>query len=423
VDSSDRPNCKQLFANSLLFSFAAVGVTCCLQALLAFTLTEEQEWIPLLDTFSTQLPILLLLGLGMAWVSEAVDSTHWRTVILAGTLLQLPLTKYVSGLFEVHFPPTAAAFTLLGAAVLPHLLHRRQLPAPFPAPLKRPQSLALAAAPRILPSIQPSIQPSPEITFAALAPKRTQASVLHCELLNHAQLVRSLPASEFTEILNRMLAICMETSAARGGQMDRSDSESFRSFFTHSKPGESHAESATYTALTLMRRLSALSEECELKCGRELDIRMGISTGEVLLAEFGPQKHQSLGVAGESAEWARRLAGANQLYGSRILISSQTRSQAENAADIRSIDLLQRQLPPEAPEEVFEVLALAGTLSPEASSRLANYTEGVAHFRARRWIPSRDSLRAARPIHGNDDTIDLLLHRIDEQEALARLAL
>lgn len=423
VDTPDRPNSQQLFAHSLLCSFAAVGLTYTLDVLLETSIGVEHEWLPLLAPLSSQLPVLLPVSLGMAWVSSAVESAPWRSLILGGVLAQLPLTQYVAELFDLHFHPAPVAFALLTAAIFPRLFFWKKTTAVAPQLEPQPKPLPVQIAPKTTVTVELPVLLAETLDDVAPAPSRVQASILHCELLNHAQLAQSLPSSEFTDLLNRLLGICMDTSAARGGLMDRSDSESFRAFFTQSKPGESHAESAVYTALTLRTRIFVLSEECELKCGRELDIRIGINSGEVLLAHFGPQKHQHLGVAGEAAEWGRRLACANQLYGSKILISSQTLKLADSAIESRPIDLLQRQMPPEAPEEVFEVLTLTGTLSPDAQTRLTHYKEGVANFRARHWSAARKSLRAALPVHGNDDTIDLLIHRIDEQEALAGLIL
>ncbi|MEK0447644.1 MAG: hypothetical protein RLZZ399_2965, partial [Verrucomicrobiota bacterium] len=295
-------------------------------------------------------------------------------------------------------------------------------PAPAPSPFRpAPLPVASSPSPQIIRS-EPRIEPRSEPQWT-LTPTRTQATVLHCEILNAAQLSRSLPPKDFAEIVNRLLGICAETTAARNGEMDRADSESFRAFFKQTASGEQHAQAAVHAALALRTRLQSLSDECELKSGCELDARIGISTGEVLLANFGPLKNQRVCVAGETSEWSRRLACANQLYGSKILVSSQTRRLAESAVELRSIDLLQRALPPEPPEEVFELLALAGTLSPEAQTRLQKYREGVAHLRLRNWSAARKCLRDAQPAQSTDDAIDLLVHRINEQEALAGLVL
>jgi class 3 adenylate cyclase len=415
-------------------------MTCTLEAILGVKVGTDRDWFPLLTTLSFQLPILIPLGMGMAWVSASVGPRRWRFGICAGAVLQAPLTGWVAGLFDKHFSPFPVISTLLAAAILPRLLARQQAseastattlapaPPPTPSPFRpAPQSGSQTPLPQPRILFQNASSPTsttPTEPRWTVLPKRTQATILHCELLNQAQVAQSLQPREFAELLNRMLSICSDTAGSRGGEVDRADSESFRAFFLSEKTAEPHAEAAVHVALALRTRLAALSEECELKSGHELDVRIGISTGETLVAAFGPaREHQRTSVAGECTDWSRRLASTNQLYGSRILVSSHTCELTRQSVELRPIDLLQRHLPPEAPEEVCELIAIAKTLTPDAQRRLTLYKEGFAHFRARRWAAARQALRAALPQNGHDDAIELLLHRIDEQESLAGLLL
>lgn len=410
----------------------------------------------------------------MAWVSLSVDQLGWCLTVLCAALAQLPLTRLVAALYERDFQPFPAACALAVAALLPRLLPRQDAPQETPvsetplndspdatvsvvlaeiaqplfpekprlrpptlpsaaaltrhsssssSPLSFPSKHSLRASLRSLPvnSAQPFEQEAN--TSGHSETKQTQATILHCEILNHTELAQSLPSAEYADLLNRWINICSETCEARGGEMERFGTSSFRAFFAASAHHQPHAQSAIYTALALRTRLLALSEECELRSGRELEVRFGVNTGEVLLAQLGPKDRQQLSLAGESAEWATRLASASQIYGCRILVGAQTLQLAERSAEFRPIDFLQRALPPEAPEEVFELLALPGSLTADTKLRLQRYREGFSHFRARRWSPARTALRAALPQNGTDDAILLLLQRIDEQEALAGLAL
>ncbi len=268
----------------------------------------------------------------------------------------------------------------------------------------------------------PATPQTPPPPNAFEEPVREECTVMHCEISNHAMLVNALPPVEFAEMINRVLSIFESMVRARGGVCDRLGSDGMRAFFRPDAEGEGHAQNALQCALALRTRLESISEQCELHCGHELDLRLGINSGTMVVAAFGTRDRSALSVAGEAAEWGVRLAGANLLYGSRILLGARTGDLALGTAETRPIDLLQRQLPPEPPEEVFELLALRGTLAPEALDRLERYREGVAHFRARRWRDAAAALRAARPPQQDDDAIDLLLHRISEQEALAAYA-
>lgn len=345
-----------------------------------------------------QAAALLPLTCALAWVALSVTSLKWRSIIQAVALAQLAGASALALLCGERFHcgvPAVAFFTVwvVGEGL------QRWIPFPFVAP--------------------PALNGADSEATGMEVPHRAACSVLHCELLNHSQLVRLLPPEDAVYFINRYLSICNETAAARYGWSDRADSEAFRAIFLPHPDGEPHSRAALHAALAIQARLKALSQECEVRFGQELDARLGVSSGELLVAQFGLPGGLHHGAAGEPAEWARRLAGANLLYGSNILISESTAALAGRSVETRPIDLLQREMPPQGPEEVFELLALAGTLDTESITRLTHYRRGVAHLRNRNWKAARNALRAARPIGRADDAIDILLHRIDGQEALA----
>ena len=345
-----------------------------------------------------QLAALLPVTCALAWVALSVASLKWRSIIQATALAQLAGASALALLFGERFHCGVPAIAFLLVWVLGEGL---RLWIPFPG------------------VATPSLDEVDAEENLSETPHRAQCSVLHCELLNHSQLVRLLPPEDAVHFINRYLAICNETAAARYGWSDRADSEAFRAIFLPHPDGEPHSRAALHSALAIQARLKALSQECEVRFGQELDARLGVSSGELLVGRFGLPSGLHHGAAGEPAEWARRLAGANLLYGSNILISESTAMLAGRSVETRPIDLLQREMPPQGPEEVFELLALAGTLDTDSVTRLTHYRRGVAHLRNRNWKAARNALRAARPIGRADDAIDILLHRIDEQEALA----
>lgn len=340
-----------------------------------------------------QLAALLPLTCGLAWIALSVVSMRWRSILQAIALAQLAGASALALLLGKQFHCEVPAVGFLTVWAVGEGLRRW-----------RPFSFSSA----------PALEEADEGV-----PQRVECSTLHCELLNHSQLVRLLPPEEAAHFINRFLSICNETASARYGRTDRADSEAFRALFLPHPEGESHSKAALHAALAIQARLKTLSAECEVRFGQELDARIGVSSGELLVARFGLPGALQHGAAGEPAEWARRLAGANLLYGSNILISEDTAALAGRAVETRPIDLLQREMPPQGPEEVFELVALAGTLDAESSTRFTHYRRGVAHLRNRNWKAARNALRAARPIGRADDAIDILLHRIDEQEALA----
>jgi class 3 adenylate cyclase len=469
-----------------------------------------------------------------AWSAAAIPCTRWRMLMLAGFMIQIPLTHQAAGVLGKQFSPTLLALSIGFAGALPEILRlaqrRRQTPSaadpvdePANASLLTPSAseadlltsppiaqeamhapiheaaaactdegavqektiitassqgpdsatpeiaveLPLAELP-LLEETAPKAQETaategssaPVVTDAieasavelestviaskaneagteataveedlerdlereddpAPAPRRAVCTVIHCELANHALLVNSMHPTEFTTLLNQVINAFEEMVGSRGGVSDRLSGDSLRAFFETPPTDPAMGQNALHCALALKNRFGAISQACELKSGIDLDLRIGVNTGEMVIARFGSGVRHFDGVAGESAEWGGRLASANLLYGSRILIGASSHLLAGDGFEARPIDLLQREMPPEPPEAVFELLATKGALSMDARERLNLYCEGVMLFRERRWKEAAAALRAAQPKRSNDDAIDLLLHRISEQETLA----
>ena len=361
---------------------------------------------------TARLGVLLPMAWGMAWVFSSVAQPFWRFAVLLCTLAQVPFASHLAEAFEVSFSGWPLALTLLSAAAAPEWLRQRAAKA---ANLELDPTFFQPAAFRPSPTaVAESVREA-----ESLPPQRVACTVLFCELVNHSTLADTLPPAACASFLNRLLFLYEETAIAHGGRTDRSASEGFRSVFCTAYGIEEHPEAALHSALAIRGRAQTLSQECAVKFGQELDVRIGVSTGEVLLAAFGAPQKQTSSIAGETAEWAQRLAGANIIYGSRILISARTGLLGGHSVERRPIDLLQRHVPPHPPEDVFEVLALQHTLDTETLARLRLYREGVALFRARKWAAARIKLRAARPAGATDEAVDLLLMRIDEQESRA----
>lgn len=413
------------FYLSLLIGLSAVTLvqTLCSLGLLSAALPSNSDGLGL-SGCNSDILLLLPLALGMTWVELAVESRFWRGAVLCGAMLQVLLSTLLSAHYGRAFHPIPPALCLLLAWGIPECLRRwsgmSQLPASLDCHFD--EGLESQNFTQHLPTSPQSAPSSKEQDVArpSLVPIRVNSTVLHCAIVNHAQLAESLQPAQCASFLNRLLTLCTETAEAYQGVPDRTDGEAFRAVFCPLLGAEEHPEAALQAAAAIRQRLASLSHECEVKFGHELDLRIGVSTGEILLTTI-TQGGQRISGLGEAADWAQKLAFANTLYGSRILISARTGLLGGHSVERRPIDLLQRYLPPHPPEDVFELVALQNTLDAPSLTRLAQYRKGVAQFRARHWDAARTWLLAARPVDRSDEALELLLQRIAENEARAPL--
>src|SRR5262249_25598655 len=69
-------------------------------------------------------------------------------------------------------------------------------------------------------------------------------------------------------------------------------------------------------------------------------VHMGIATGEVIVGTIGSEVSKSFTVIGDTVNVASRLVGANDVYGTRIIISEDTLRLAQQEVEARELDLI-----------------------------------------------------------------------------------
>jgi len=145
------------------------------------------------------------------------------------------------------------------------------------------------------------------------------------------------------------------------------------------------------------------------------DLRIGIATGEVLTGSIGSELMMSFTVMGDAVNLASRLEAVNKTYGTRILIAQATAETIGTACELREIDRL-TVAGQSVPQAIFEVMSKAHGLSAPQETLRTRYAEGLAAYRARRFVEARAAFNAALEAVPGDGPSRTLLARIAQFE-------
>jgi adenylate cyclase len=145
-----------------------------------------------------------------------------------------------------------------------------------------------------------------------------------------------------------------------------------------------HAKRAVLTALEMMKGLKRLNEEWRKKGEQELDIGIGINTGEMVVGNIGSEIKTDYTVIGDEVNLASRLEGLTRKYDTNIIMSKATYEEVKSEIVAREVDLI-RVKGKTKPVTIYEPVGLNGEVNSEKMDQLRIFEEGLRLYRERKW--------------------------------------
>ena len=172
-------------------------------------------------------------------------------------------------------------------------------------------------------------------TDAVLGGQRREMTVLFSDMRGFTTLSESGEAEDLVLQLNQYFTQMVEVVFAHRGTVDKFVGDMVMALYGAPLDDLDHADHAVQTALDMVRELRTLNRLWAVEGRTELDIGIGINTGEMIAGNIGSDAIMSYTVIGDNVNLGARLESLNKDFGTRILISEATRRQLRGTYDIR----------------------------------------------------------------------------------------
>jgi len=208
------------------------------------------------------------------------------------------------------------------------------------------------------PRIVANLVDNPE--FVEPGGERREMTVMFVDLKGFTTISETLEPDDLVRMINLFFGHVTEAVGAYQGVVDKFMGDAVMTYwgppFTDA---EEQARLACAAALGVSDRLSAIRADIARALGSDtasldIDLRIGVSTGLVLVGTVGSKASRSYTVMGDPVNLGSRLEGTNKTYGTRILISERTRELAGGGIATREIDMI-RVKGKVQPVRVFEL--------------------------------------------------------------------
>ncbi len=268
--------------------------------------------------------------------------------------------------------------------------------------------------PRIVDSL---LSQSPELS--GLEGNKQEMTIFFSDVKGFSALSELLTPVGLVRLINRYFSIMAEPIISERGVIDKYVGDSIMAFWGPPFTGEdNHAALACEAALAQFEQLhklqSALPEILGFRKGLpEIQVRVGLATGEVLSGNIGSENAKSYTVMGDTVNIASRLESLNKQYRTRILINEPTRARIGDLFAVREVDSVTVAGKDES-TTLFELFGRADAMEAQLSELFTTYESGLTCYRQQDWDSAEQHFRSCLNINSEDGPSLLMLERIAE---------
>jgi class 3 adenylate cyclase len=285
----------------------------------------------------------------------------------------------------------------------------------FIAELRQKEQMRSTFGKYIDPRILKHVLLGPEA--AAASSGRREMSVSFCDLSGFTTIGEQLTPAGVVNLLNRHFTLQAEAIQHQHGIVDKFMGDAVMAFWGPPFSTESgDALLACRAALEQRRAVARLQTMLPEVTGLrknlpKLDIRIGITTGEVVVGNIGSENTRSYTVIGDTVNLASRLEHVNRFYGTHILICGSTRAAAGDAIIAREIDTIIVKGKTET-TSIYNLLGLAGETPDSVLALCDRSAAALAAYHAQDWDGAETAFRECLAMDPEDTPARILLERV-----------
>jgi class 3 adenylate cyclase len=141
----------------------------------------------------------------------------------------------------------------------------------------------------------------------ALEGERKQVTVLFADLKGSTELIQGLDPEEARALLDPALQRMMEAVHRYEGTVNQVLGDGIMALFGAPLAHEDHAIRACYAALAMQATMRRYAEEVRQSHGLEMQARVGLNSGEVVVRAIGNDLHMDYSAVGQTTHLAARM--------------------------------------------------------------------------------------------------------------------
>ena len=230
----------------------------------------------------------------------------------------------------------------------------------------------------IPPELVDEMSESPE--EYSLDGENREMTVLFSDVRGFTTISEGMDPKQLTQLMNALLTPMTRVIHKNRGTIDKYMGDAIMSFWGAPLADSEHARHALYAAMEMMDELKIMQEEFRQRGWPEVNIGIGLNTGNMNVGNMGSEFRMAYTVLGDAVNLGSRLEGLTKNYGVNIIVSESTKSEVPEFL-FRELDLV-RVKGKNEPVAIFEPIGHKNDLDKEVTTELIAYKQALLNFRA-----------------------------------------
>ncbi len=206
-------------------------------------------------------------------------------------------------------------------------------------------------------------------------------TVMFSDIESFTTISEKLSSYKVVKLLNIFLELMSEIIMKYRGYIDKYEGDAIMAFWNAPVLDTEYETLAVNAAIDCINELKKhLNPELQKMGFPQLNIRIGINTGEAVVGNVGSKKRVDYTIIGDNVNLGSRLEGINKIYKTNIIISEFTRKNVKHGIVFRELDTV-RVKGKEKPVRIFEVIGREGEVDASKLKIIQKFTRGLFLYR------------------------------------------
>ena len=171
----------------------------------------------------------------------------------------------------------------------------------------------------------------------SLGGRRTRITSMFSDIRNFTTITEANDPAVVIDLINQYYLIVIETVQEHGGNVNQLQGDGLMSFFGAPVPHADDAQRAVRSAMEIRRKLAAFNQAQAQVGGLQLELGVGIATGQVVAGYAGTLSRATYLCVGDPVNLSARLESHTKLVSSHIIIDEETCRELDGSIPVEAL--------------------------------------------------------------------------------------